>query len=362
MTGLEVHVVETDAPDDTSGLSALVERGTVDPADIVAILGKTEGNGCVNDFSRGLAATAYRHALADWLDLAPEAVGDRVALVMSGGTEGVMTPHVAVFVASDGECEREGRGLVGARAATRAFEPVEVGRVPQVRATADAVEEAMAAAGIESSADLKFVQVKCPLLSTQQMSDAKARGESVVCMDTYESMGYSRGATALGVAAATGELSLEALDDGSVCANPSLYSTVASASAGSELQHAEVFVLGNSEVSNSSQVVGQAVMDDALDTGAIRAAAADAGVELPDDRVRHVLAKAEASSDGSIRGRRHGIHDDSDINATRHARAVVNAVVGATTGDPLAYVSGGAEHQGPDGGGPVAVIAAREEQ
>lgn len=356
MTGLEVHVVETDAPDDTSGLTSLVERGVVDPADIVAILGKTAGNGCVNDFSRGLAATAYRHALADWLGLAPEAVTDRVALVMSGGTEGVMTPHVAVFVRSAGE--RAGRGLAGARAATRAFEPAEVGRRPQVRATADAVGEAMAAAGIESAGDLKFVQVKCPLLSARQIGAAEG---ALVCADTYESMGYSRGAAALGVAVAAGELSLDALDEAAICADPSLYSTVASTSAGSELQHAEVLVLGNSETSASSQVIGQAVMDDALDGDAVRAAAADAGVAAAGDRVQHVLAKAAVTSDGTIRGRRHVIHDDSDINATRHARAVVSAVVGTTTGDPLAYVSGGAEHQGPDGGGPVAVIAARDE-
>jgi cyanuric acid amidohydrolase len=357
VTGLEAHVIETDAPDDTSGLAALVEQGEIDPADIVAILGKTEGNGCVNDFSRGLAATAYQHALADWLGLAPGEVTDRVALVMSGGTEGVMTPHIAVFVASEGK--REGRGLAGAQAATRAFEPAEIGRIPQVRATADAVGEAMAAAGIESSTDLKFVQVKCPLLSARQIGAASA--EELVCADTYESMGYSRGAAALGVAVAAGELSLDALDEASICTAPSLYSTVASTSAGSELQHAEVLVLGNSEASASPQVIGQAVMGDALDSDAVRAAAADAGVTASSDRVRHVLAKAAVTSDGTIRGRRHVIHDDSDINATRHARAVVSAVVGATTGDPLAYVSGGAEHQGPDGGGPIAVIAARNE-
>jgi cyanuric acid amidohydrolase len=49
--------------------------------------------------------------------------------------------------------------------------------------------------------------------------------------------------------------------------------------------------------------------------------------------------------------------NDSDINQTRHARAVVGAVVAAIVGDPMVYVSGGAEHQGPAGGGPVAVIA-----
>jgi cyanuric acid amidohydrolase len=51
------------------------------------------------------------------------------------------------------------------------------------------------------------------------------------------------------------------------------------------------------------------------------------------------------------------MRDDSDINATRHARALVGGVLAGAVGDTRLFVSGGAEHQGPDGGGPVAVIA-----
>jgi cyanuric acid amidohydrolase len=52
--------------------------------------------------------------------------------------------------------------------------------------------------------------------------------------------------------------------------------------------------------------------------------------------------------------------EDSDINQTRHARAVVGGVLASVIGDPMIYVSGGAEHQGPPGGGPVAIIARTE--
>jgi hypothetical protein len=48
--------------------------------------------------------------------------------------------------------------------------------------------------------------------------------------------------------------------------------------------------------------------------------------------------------------------NDSDINATRHARAAVGGVLASLTGYTELYVSGGAEHQGPAGGGPVAAI------
>ena len=77
------------------------------------------------------------------------------------------------------------------------------------------------------------------------------------------------------------------------------------------------------------------------------------------ERVAGIFAKAEASPSGVIRGRRHTMIDDSDINHTRHARAAVSAVIASVIGDPMVYVSGGAEHQGPSGGGPVAAIVRR---
>ena len=51
--------------------------------------------------------------------------------------------------------------------------------------------------------------------------------------------------------------------------------------------------------------------------------------------------------------------DDSDISATRHARAFVCGALAGLIGHAEIYVSGGAEHQGPDGGGPVALIVRR---
>jgi cyanuric acid amidohydrolase len=48
--------------------------------------------------------------------------------------------------------------------------------------------------------------------------------------------------------------------------------------------------------------------------------------------------------------------DDSDILATRHARAFVGGALAGLMGRTDLFVSGGSEHQGPDGGGPIAVI------
>jgi cyanuric acid amidohydrolase len=108
-------------------------------------------------------------------------------------------------------------------------------------------------------------------------------------------------------------------------------------------------------------------MQDAIDLPAAIGALADAGLhpsgqldEAARDRLLAVLAKADPSSTGRIRGARHIMLDDSDINATRHARALVGGVLAGLTGRTELFVSGGAEHQGPDGGGPVAVIVHRE--
>ena len=49
--------------------------------------------------------------------------------------------------------------------------------------------------------------------------------------------------------------------------------------------------------------------------------------------------------------------DDVNINAQRHIRAAIGGLVAAVMGDTRIFVSGGAEHQGPDGGGVIAVIA-----
>ena len=55
----------TAGPQDTAPLAAAIDRGDVDPATIVAIVGKTEGNGCVNDFTRGYATLALKLLLGE---------------------------------------------------------------------------------------------------------------------------------------------------------------------------------------------------------------------------------------------------------------------------------------------------------
>jgi cyanuric acid amidohydrolase len=145
-------------------------------------------------------------------------VHERVALVMSGGTEGVLSPHFTVFARRWVAQAPAGKGkrLVVGVAHTRDFLPEELGRGAQVDATPQAVAEAMRDAGIDSAEDVHFVQVKCPLLTSAKVSAALARGAAPVTHDSYESMGYSRGASALGVAVALGEVARGEISDASV--------------------------------------------------------------------------------------------------------------------------------------------------
>jgi len=194
-----------------------------------------------------------------------------------------------------------------------------------------------------------FVQIKCPLLTKERIEEAERRGVTVATDDTYHSMALSRAASALGVALALGEI--REAPEQAVCRDWSLHSAVASTSAGVELLRNEIVVLGNSAGWAGDLVIDHDVMKDAID-----AAAARRVLERLGGGVVAVLAKAEASPTGEIRGRRHTMLDDSDIHSTRHARALVGGVLAGVIGDTLLYVSGGAEHQGPPGGGPVAII------
>ena len=360
MQRVEVHRFPTAAPDDVSGLAASLHAGIIDAAHVIAVLGKTEGNGCVNDFTRGFATASYAGLLAARLGVSRAEIGERVQFIMSGGTEGVMTPHVSVFVRREVAGGRgSGKGLVAGIASTRPIQPEELGTVAHVREVVLAVERGMADAGIGDPADVHFVQIKCPLLTAEAIDLAATSGKRVVTTSTYASMGYSRAAAALGVAQALGEIPAAAVSDAVIARRWDLFSRVASTSAGVELAHNEILVLGNADGSASDLLIAHDVMDDAIDQAAVRRALRAAGCDGDLHRVVGVYAKAEASPSGRIRQRRHTMIDDSDINHTRHARAVVSAVIASVVGDPMVYVSGGAEHQGPSGGGPVAVIARR---
>ncbi|MGH9111931.1 MAG: ring-opening amidohydrolase [Acidimicrobiales bacterium] len=358
-----VHKVVLESVSDASGLAGLVEQGAFAADDVVAVIGKTEGNGGVNDFTRILADRAFRGVLLGRGTRSAAEV-DQIPMVWSGGTDGVLTPHATVFARVPGQGGREGaeaRLTVGV-ALSDIILPEHIGRPAMVATVAQGVRRAMADAGIDEVAEVHYVQTKTPLLTMATIEEARARGETVATVEPLESMNLSNGTTALGVAVALGEIETPAAD--AIGRDLSLYSSVASCSSGVELDRAQIVVVGNAPGVGGRFRVGHAVMRDALDSEGIYAAIRAAGLDLPDrpaaadlaDRLVNVFIKCEADPTGRLRGRRQVALDDSDVHHHRHIKGAVGGVAAAAVGDPAVFVSVAALHQGPSGGGPVAAV------
>jgi cyanuric acid amidohydrolase len=360
---IEVRKVPLHSVSDASELAKLIDDGVMAADRVVAIIGKTEGNGGVNDYTRIIADRAFREVLVE--KGAPADQVKQVPIVWSGGTDGVLSPHATIFAtvdtADDDPALDEPRLTVGF-AMSEVLAPEDIGRTAMVTKVADAVKEAMARAGIDEPADVHYVQTKTPLLTIHTIRDAKSRGKTVWTEHTHESMDLSNGCTALGVAVALGEIEMPGDED--VMHDRSLYSAVASCSSGVELDQAQVVVVGNATGVGGRYRIGHSVMKDALDQDGLWEAIRSAGLELPerphtsdlDGRLVNLFLKCEASQDGEVRGRRNAMLDDSDVHWHRQIKACVGGVTAAVTGDPAVFVSVSAAHQGPEGGGPVAAI------
>ncbi len=358
----EVRKVVLESVSDASGLAALIDDGVFDADGVVAVVGKTEGNGGVNDFTRILADQAFRKVLMDKGTRPYDAVKE-IPMVWSGGTDGILCPHATVFakVEDDGPVSDEPRLAVG-YAMSDVILPEDIGRPAMVEKVAEGVRRAMAEAGIENPADVHYVQTKTPLLVMETINDAKSRGHSVFTEDPLESMNVSNGTSALGIAVALGEIDMPTAEQ--IGHDLGLYSSVASCSSGVELDQAQTVVVGNAPGAGGRYRIGHDVMNDALDQEGVYRAIRSAGLDLPerakpedlDDKVVNVFVKCEADPTSRLRGRRQVSLDDSDVHHHRHIKGAVGGVVGAAVDDAAVFVSVAALHQGPSGGGPVAAI------
>ena len=359
---IEVRKVVLESVGDASGLAALIDEGVFDADGVVAVVGKTEGNGGVNDFTRILADQAFRKVLMDKGTRLVEVV-DEIPIVWSGGTDGILTPHATIFakVADESPRSDEPRLAVG-YAMSDVILPEDIGRPAIVEKVAEGVRRAMAEAGIEDPADVHYVQTKTPLLVMETINDAKARGHTVFTEDPLESMNVSNGTSGLGIAVALGEIDMPTAEQ--IGHDLGLYSSVASSSSGVELDQAQTVVVGNVPGAGGRYRIGHDVMNDALDQEGVYRAIRSAGLDLPeraraedlDGRLVNVFVKCEADPTSRLRGRRQVALDDSDVHHHRHIMGAVGGVVASAVDDAAVFVSVAALHQGPSGGGPVAAI------
>jgi barbiturase len=360
---IEVRKVPLHHVSDASELAKLIDAGVLEADRVVAVIGKTEGNGGVNDYTRILADRAFREVLVAAGGRSPAEVA-QIPIVWSGGTDGVISPHATVFATvppGRAPASGEPRLSVGF-AMSEPLLPEDIGRAAMITKVAAGVRAAMAEAGITDPADVHYVQTKTPLLTIETIRDARSRGHTVFTEHTGESMDVSNGTAGLGIAVALGEIEMP--PDSAVMRDRSIGSSVASCSSGVELDRAQIVVAGNVRGIGGRYRIGHSVMRDALDADGIWNAIRSAGLSLPDrphpddldGRLVNVFLKCEASQDGRVRGRRNAMLDDSDVHWHRQIKACVGGVASAVTGDPAVFVSVSAAHQGPDGGGPVAAI------
>src|SRR5258708_2298047 len=232
---IEVRKVPLHHVSDASELAKLIDDGVIAADRVIAVIGKTEGNGGVNDYTRILADRAFREVLVARRTRSAEEVR-QIPIVWSGGTDGVISPHATIFAtlpASGAAGSASEPRLTVGFAMSEQLLPEDIGRTAMISKVADAVRVAMERAGITDAADVHYVQTKTPLLTIGTISDARSRGKTVWTENTHESMDLSNGCTALGIAVALGEIEMPSDDD--VLHDRTLYSAVASCSSGVEL-------------------------------------------------------------------------------------------------------------------------------
>lgn len=369
----------------------------------------------MNDFSRTLAAFVWENLL-----LHPEtdtetstgtgtsgtSTGGTSVVIFSGGTEGVLSPHVTFVVRErrqeqenegEGTEEKEKRtGLKAAVGRTWQLQPWEIGGKSQVDCVAVTVRKMLEEEKIRPE-QVALVLVKCPLLTSEKIakihafssssSFSSSRNEQLITSDTYESMALSRHASAIGVGVGLRELAPERVEE--VLNNGTFHSSRASCSSGAELEACHILILANddnpfpssppSSASSSSSPSTEekeekaeknqpptlyrafpGTMSSAIDITNLQTLLHTALTPLPpytSASLVQIFAKAEADPTGMINQKyRHTMLTDSDVQSTRHARAAVGGLIAGVSGDCCVYVSGGAEGQGPRGGGGLCVV------
>ncbi|MBX9771435.1 MAG: ring-opening amidohydrolase [Candidatus Obscuribacterales bacterium] len=358
--------IATSSPADVSQLARYMDDGTIDPAKVICIIGKTEGNGGRNDFTRDLAMLAFESLFSEKLGISRQEVVDRIIFSLSGGCEGVVSPHIVVFSRSGEptkEKNKEKRLAVGT-GFTRAFAPGEIGRMAQVEETARVIMQIVSDLKVDSNSDVHFIQMKgaIPKFTYEEGLAAAKAGKPI-----RSDMVFSRGASALAAALALGEVDAAQLNDDIICNDWNLFSSTASCSAKPGLERTEIMVMANSPYWDGDLMIEHGVLKDMLDTKSVVDVLAklkiDCNLQLTPkqaERLVGVFAKSEADPRGTIHGRRATMLTDDDISDTRYSRCVLGAVLSSVLYDPAIYISTRAEHHGPAGGGTLAIIAKQD--
>jgi cyanuric acid amidohydrolase len=312
---------------------------------------KTEGTATVNDFGRTLTLRAIEQCLA----VSGIGRGVTVQTIASTGSEGIIAPGGYLFA------ELEGGGIEGLVFATAQSEPLRPAEMMAVSAHSliarRVVSEAMAKIGA-AVADVALVLMKAPLLTRDE-----AAGLPPLYRERSGHSAFARGIAALGIGAALGEVDAAALIDDSLGRNAELYSRRAMVFSGTETRRCEAIVLAN--LPGGPKPMRSGLIADLIDIDGMARILAPGATEpiaaarelARAGKVRAVFLKASIAPDGMLRGGRTTAFS-SDLDPDKHMRAAASGALGALLGNGRFFVSGGAEHQAPPGGGVFAAVVA----
>lgn len=346
--GVELYRFEMSAPDDVSALSAALQRSQAQSASRLAIVAKTEGTATVNDFGRSLAMRAMRDSLA------AANVKANAQIILSTGSEGIIAPGGYLFVQKAGAADGL-RGLALGMARSPVMAPTDLMNDRHIAIAQRTVSGAIEDAGIEPK-DVALVLAKTPLLTREMAIDLPAPQK-----DLANSSPAARSATALGLGMAFGEIAPEHAVPSAILRRYDLHTRRAMIFSGTETDHLEIIVLGNRP--GERKAIRCGLIADLIDIDGLArivAGTADGAFDrarklASSGRVAAAFLKASVAPDGRLRGNRTTVFS-SDLDPDKHMRAAASGVLGALLGDNRYFVSGGAEHQAPPGGGVFAVI------
>lgn len=347
-----VEAFSMSSPDDVQEIGQIFCRLARRLPSRIAVLGKVEGTATTNDFSRGLALRAI-HAAADASGLDR----DCLQVILSTGCEGVISPGGYVLAAFDNRSDVEGDLRVGF-GVSPPLDPSEIVAQAHIDHARQAVLQALENSNLAPE-DSLLVFLKSPLLTHQEaaglpMEQARYAGIS----------GAARGAAALGMGAALGEIGPEDAVIGNLLVRSDLYSRRGMVFSGTETRSCEAIIVGQPAAVTSGPRLRCGLVADLADIGGMaRVILADPSATIDAARKQAgnlcgVFFKAGVARNGLVRGRRTTVYS-SDLDPDKHMRAAASGVLTALVGDCRMFVSGGAEHQAPDGGGVFAVIDAR---
>ena len=284
--------------------------------------------------------------------LPPRGIDEQIAFVMSGGTEGVLSPHLTVFARAVFAPHRRSahwtsNGSSIGIAHTRDFCPKKSGasrrsmRRPRGRA-------AMTDAAIADRGGRAFRADQ--MSASDQRTGGRRLGTRTPHRDRRRlrfdglfarRVGFGRRA---GARRAEGQAARRP-----VCSSDlGLFSSVASAFGRHRADAHVVDRHGQLADSPAPFVIGHAVMRDAIDPRAV----ADAFAQRRGRCRRDAYTSGRSSIfsprprlrlTALVRGLRHTMLDDPDIGSTRHARASVGGLIADLSGTGAVYVSGGAD-------------------